>query len=353
MLETMAAIVLRSRALRIAALGCAVAGGVWGQEPKLTAIRLDRSDVVGGVVSSVGGTVYLETPTRAQLEIPLTQTPSFETRPNGNCFDADGAQQDRHPVAAKAPSVVRVAAGQREGRFRIETYLVEDTPKQMISFTATAGGVTQSAALTLRQWRISSFNVVRNPTSSSAAYTAYLALDGPAPFDLMVFIERPDGGRLRNPDGSLIAQRLSRGSSSVSIAANLTPLCGDGSTTARVVANPGCLAVLGRAETGVQCEPPPGLSYLSINPQVVVGGATAQGEVGLFGTTPVPVQVALTTDCNFIKIPAFVTVQSGQSKAVFQIQTSDLPPGSSQVQAVVRAEYRTHESNVLWIRPPG
>lgn len=320
-------------------------------EPNLVALKIERTEVVGGIIPSVIGTVYLDAPAQRDLSIQLIQSPAFTASGTTNCFSADEVQQPHHPVAARAPDAVRIAAGQREGSFKIETYLVEDVPRQVVTFKAAYKDISQSATLTLTQWSISSFKVVRNPPGAAAPYTANFTLSAPAPFDLMIFLERPDGRRLHTPDGTTIFQRLPRGSSSTTIAVYGSDVC-DGGTAARIVADPGCRSILGRAETGIECEPPPGLSYISINPQIVVSGSSAQGEVGLFGPTPVPVQVTLTTDKSNIQIPASVTVPAGQSKAVFQIGTTGLRPGDTQVDAIIRADYQRHESQVIRILPP-
>ena len=342
------------RVLLDLALCVATAVSVFGAEaPRLVSVTFDRSEIVGGTLpGTVPGRVLLDAAAPMELSVPLIQTPPFSGTTSARlCRDADGVEQVRAQVFASAPPFVRVAAGQREGRFQVVTYLVEGVPSQVVTFEATQGGVTKSAALKVSRWRVSSFAIARNPPGATDEFSAHVALDAAAPFDLMVMLERRDGSPLRRPDGRRVEQRLARGATTSVIGLAAESAC-DSDPPAKIVVQTSCRSVVESAAAAVVCEPPPGLSYVAIAPQIVVSGASTRGEVGLFGPTPVPVEVVLSGESPFLQIPATVRVPAGQSKASFQILTFGVSPGAAPADVRIDATYRRDDSEMLRILPP-
>jgi hypothetical protein len=73
----------------------------------------------------------------------------------------------------------------------------------------------------------------------------------------------------------------------------------------------------------------PALSGVTVTPNPVVTGNTAQGTVTLSGTVTVPVTIGLFSNNAIASVPASVTVQVGQTQANFPIAITRGPVGGT------------------------
>lgn len=298
-----------------------------GSTPTPESVALDPATVVAGEVST--GTVVLSA-----------------AAPDGGTVVS--LMSNRTNVATVPPSVT-VAAGGISATFPVTTHAVASEDWAAIS--ANSGGVTRTATLWVTPAGVTLDSLRIEPTTIAGGETAQgrVKLTGPA----------PAGGA-----------SVSLASGDVSLAtvppSVTVPEGGTSATftvTAQNVASGGGVNITA-AYAGVSrfvrifvTAPPPGegeLASLTISPDLVVGGETAQGTVTLGAASGTDTQVTLSsTDVSVATVPASVTVPAGAVSAVFTVTTLVNNTGTGQFSVISgEAGGVTRSATITTTTPP-
>jgi Domain of unknown function (DUF4082)/Putative Ig domain/Bacterial Ig domain len=281
--------------------------------------------------------VSLNDPNPAVLGFELSSTPasvslsSISVNPTGvtggnsstgtvtlsGLAPAGGAQvllSSSNTGAAQVPPSVTVFAGGTSATFTVSTSAVAAvTP---VAISASYGGVTQTALLTVGPPSLSSFAV--NPTSvigGTQSSTGTVTLSGPAPV----------GGAQVTLSSNNGAASVS---SSVIVPAGATSATFTVSTSVVAMVTPVAISasyggVTQTATLTVTPPPLPTVSSVTLNPTSVIGGTSSTGTVTLSGPAPAGgAQVALSSNNGAASVPSSVIVPAGAISATFRVNTS-------------------------------
>ncbi len=237
-------------------------------------------------------------------------------------------------AVATVPASVTVPGGSTTTTFMVTTRSAAQTSSVTIS--ATAGGVSRSAVLTVA------------PAASSSPTVTGLSLSP----DTVVEGSNSTGTVTLNaaaPTGGLVVSLTSGNASAATVPASVTVSAGadaasftvsSGTTTST------SSSVITASAGGVSAtalftvtSANPTLSNLSISPLSVTGGSSATGTVTL--TAPATgngVPVSLSSESAIASVPPGVTVDPGASTAAFTITTSSVTTSQS---TIIRATHGT------------
>jgi hypothetical protein len=264
----------------------------------LTSITLNPTTVVGGQSST--GTVTLS-----------------GAAPSG------GAQvmlSSGNTAVAQVPPSVTVQAGQTTATFTVTTNAV--TASTAVTISATFGGVTQTASLTVTPPpppTITLISLTLNPTTvvGGQSSTGTVTLSGAAPSgDAQVMLSSSNTAVVQVP--SSVTVQAGQTTATFTVTTNAVTA----STAVTISATFG--GVTQTASLTVTPPPLPTLISLTLNPTTVVGGQSSTGTVTLSGPAPSGgAQVMLSSSNTTVaQVPSSVTVQSGQTTATFTVTTS-------------------------------
>ena len=260
----------------------------------VSSLTLNPTSVVGG--NSSTGTVTLSGPA-----------------PSGG----SGVQlASSSTVAIPSTVILTVPAGQTGGTFTISTSSV--TATQSVTISATLGGVTQNATLTVTppSATITLSSLTLNPTSVTGGSSSQgtVALSAAASAATSVTLSSSNSSVASVPASVTVAA----GSTSATFTITTTSVTTSVTITASQggVSKTATLTVTSASSTIT-------LSSLTLNPTTVSGGNNSQGTVVLSGAPSTTTSVTLSsTDSSVASVPASVTVPAGSTSATFTITTS-------------------------------
>jgi trimeric autotransporter adhesin len=258
----------------------------------LSSLSLNPTTVIGRAQSSTG-TVTLSGPAPAGgAQVPL--------------FSDNGA--------ATVPSSVTVPAWATSATFPVSTSAV--AAPTHVTISASYGGVSKSAWLTVTPTAATLSSLTLNPTSvigGAQSSTGTVTLSGPAP-----------------AGGALVTLSSSNGAASVPPSVTVPA----GATSATFPVNTTAVAVLtpviitgtyggGSKSATLTVTPAATLVSLTLNPTSAIGGLeSSTGTVTLNGPAPAGgAQVALSSDNLAAGVPPSVTIPAGMTSASFPVNT--------------------------------
>ena len=238
-------------------------------------------------------------------------------------------------AAASVPASVTVAGGATSTTFPVTTTSVTTTSQ--VTITATSGGASRSAVLTV------------SPAASSSPTLTGLSLNP----DTVVEGTNSTGTVALSaaaPTGGVVVALTSGNTSAATVPASVTVPAGDtaasftvfsgttASTSSSVIT--ASAGGINRTALFTVTSANPTLSNLTISPLSVTGGSSATGTVTLTApATGSGITVSLSSDDNTIaSVPPSVTIESGDTTASFTITTS---PVSTSQSTIIRATHGT------------
>ena len=243
--------------------------------------------------------------------------------------------------ALTVPSSVTIAEGQTIGTF-IYTAKAVSAPT-IATITASFGGVTQSAPVTVNPW-MQSFSISPGSISGSGVVMGSITLYQAAPpTGLAVNLTCPDAG-IQVP-------------ATVYVGPGKTTLNNIAITVGEIVTARSAVVTASfeaESRTFTLYLNPPGLQARSVSatPASTIGGNPATGVVIL--TAPAPAggaMVALScSDTSIATIPSFVLIGAGQMNGSFPIATK---PVTTQQSAFIKASISNTVTTTLTVRLPG
>jgi hypothetical protein len=264
--------------------------------PTVSAVALAPSTVAGGAMSA--GTVTLTAPA-----------------PAGGSFVGISSN---NTVVATVSGSITIPAGATTGTFTVTSHPVAATDFAAISATANQG--TQTAVLTVTPSGVAAASLTISPTlvSSGAPATGTVTLSGPAPAGGAVVTLASNAPSIASVPASVA---IAAGATSGTFVIRTGPV----TSAQRVTVTAAYGGVTQFAALIVDVPAPTGrqVTNLTIAPDVVVGGTSAQGTVTLASATGGATTVTLTTTAPTVaNAPATVTVPAGVASATFTITTS-------------------------------
>jgi hypothetical protein len=233
--------------------------------------------------------------------------------------------------AATVPPSVTVAEGQTTATFTVTTHPV--AAGTGVAISANSGGTTRTASLWITPAGVTLDALTLAPTVVASGETSEgtVTLTGPA------------------PDGGAAVALLSHDTTRATVPPAVTVPAGATSATFTVTAQTvesnvavnieGTYGGVTRFDRLTVTPPPPGdgeLASLTIVPDLVVGGETAQGTVTLGAAAGSDTQVTLTsTDVSVATVPPSVTVPAGATSATFPVTTLVNTSGTGQFSVIV------------------
>jgi len=211
--------------------------------------------------------------------------------------------------AVKVEKDIRISSGKTTGKFDVLTTGVATSTTATI--TATIGGVSETATLTVTPPALSGVTVESSNVGSGGSTHGSVQLSGRA----------PKGG---------IVVTLSSSSTSATVPASVTVTQGESQASFKItasvvtVATPVTItATAGTVtETATLSVNPLGLASVSAHPSSVDGGHAATGFVELNGPAGSGgVVVTLASSDPSTTVPASITIKAGHSSGTFQITT--------------------------------
>jgi len=263
------------------------------QRPVLTALSLSKTSEVGGT-PVLANSVTIDAPAPAGgLSVSLSSS---------------------NPAAATVPSSVLIAAGSLTGTFTISTLSV--TSSQLATITATSGGVSHSANLTVNPAPASLSTLTLGAASAKGGDVVpanTVSLSAPAPAGgVTVNLVSSD------PTAATVPATVTvpAGSSSVSFAIGTVAVATD-----RTVSITATLS--GTVRSGSLTVLAPDLTGVSLNLPSVTGGNPVTGSVALDSAAPAGgLSIGLSSNNAAVVVPSVVTVPAGASTASFSATTS-------------------------------
>jgi RHS repeat-associated protein len=207
------------------------------------------------------------------------------------------------------PASVVVAAGSDAATFAITTSPVSTATT--VSVTASAGGVSQSATLTIQPPVPASLQLAPAMLTGGASSMATLTMTGTA----------PAGG---------IAVAIVSGSTAAAVPSSITVAAGQATATFSVATTPVAAVTPvtvtttanGVAQGATLTIEPAKVASLAIEPVSVTGGASATATIGLTGAAPSGgLNVSVTSSGTAASVPATLSVTDGASTGTFGIAT--------------------------------
>ena len=250
----------------------------------IASVTLNPSSVVGG--SNSTGTVNLTGPCGASgLLVSLGSSNGFAT----------------------VPSSVVIPGGQTSATFTAKTIAVDSV--QTPSISASAGGVTQSATLTINPASLQGLRL--NPTlvQGGSSSTASVSLTGPA-----------------GPSG--LTYSVTSSSTSATVPPTVTIAAGQSMTTFMISTTGVNTQTNASISVGSQVSSnltitPATVSGVAFNPSSMAGGLTSTGTVYLSGPAGQGgTSVSLSSNSTSAVVPSSVIVPAGQTSTAFTVNTS-------------------------------
>jgi hypothetical protein len=246
-----------------------------------------------------------------------------------------------NPIAS-VPATVVIPGGSTETTFSVVTLAVSET--QTAAISASSGGVSQSAALTVRPAALSSVKLY--PPAVTGGYgnnNNRVTLDGPA------------------GPGGVVVNLASTDSLLVSVPAQVTVPSGQTyvlfpiATTG--VAEPATASITatlaGVTKAAILTVNPPDLKTLTLSPASITGGVVStSNKVLLNAPAPAGGAVVMLSSSNpsAAAVPASVTVLSGQTYALFPITTASV---DTMKPVTISASYRgVITTSDVTVQPP-
>jgi hypothetical protein len=300
--------------------------------PTLASFTLHPTTVTGGAPGQVLGV----TPKLGQVIGTITLSGSAPLNLRGLAISLSS----NNPAVATVPAGVLVQAGATSATFNLSTNPV--TSPTFVTISASYGGVTRTATLTVLPPALSSLTL--NPTSvtGGAASTGTVALTGPA---------YSGGVTVSVSSSNLDVARVLISHLAVPMGAKVnivTVPAGQTSATFSITTQPVASATSvtisgsygGVTRTATLTVLPPALSSLTLNPTSVTGGAASTGTVALTGPAySGGVTVSLSVrgpDPTIATVPAVATVPTGATTTTFTVRAN---PVASATSVSVEASY--------------
>jgi WD40 repeat protein len=256
-------------------------------------VSISPSSTTGG--GNVTGTVTLYSPAPASGQMVYLYT--------GN------------PAVATVPASVAVPSGATSAPFTIATTAVASTTS--VSITAAAGGIAQSATLSVLPVGLSAITLSPSSVAGGTSTTGNtVTLGGPAPAGGLVVTLSSSNPSVASPQPSITVPPGATTSPDFTIAT--TPVAASAPVTITASSNG---STIGATLTVL----PPALVSVAVSPAKVTGGASSSGTVTL--ATPAPsggLVVSLSSSNTAVAVtPASVTVAAGATaSSSFTIKTS-------------------------------
>lgn len=214
-----------------------------------------------------------------------------------------------HPTLAPVPSTVTVPSGATSATFTVNTQPVG--VQVVATISASYGGVTQAATLTVSPPDLSSLSLSPASVLGGQATTGTVTLTGPAPGGNAVTLASSD------PAATV------PGMVSVPTGATSTTFTVDTAAVAAPVADVISASLGTTTRTSTLTIAPLRISALALNPTSVAGGGGSTGTVTLNGPAPAAgAAVTLASSDPAATVPASVTVAAGSTSATFTMSTS-------------------------------
>lgn len=237
-------------------------------------------------------------------------------------------------AVASVPASVTVPGGSTSTTFTVGTTSVTQTSSVTIS--ATAGGVSRSAALTVAPAPSSS------PTLTGLSLNPDTVVEGSNSTGTVTLTAAA-------PTGGVVVSLTSGNASAATVPASVTVPAGataasftvvsgttTGTSSSVITASAGGVS---RTALFTVTSANPTLSNLSISPLSVTGGSSATGTVTLTApATGSGITVSLSSDSAIASVPAGVTIAPGASTASFTVTTSPVTTSQS---TIIRATHGT------------
>jgi hypothetical protein len=214
-------------------------------------------------------------------------------------------------AAAVVPSSILVPEGATTATFAVTTSSVGAITTA--NLTATYGGPSTKAALTINPSAIASVSLAPNHLTGGGSSTGTVTLNDPAP-----------------AGGALVT--LSSDSAAVVVPASVMVASGATATTFPISTNgvnsvttANIRATYNSTQSAALTINPPALASVSLNPTSVTGGSTSTGTVTLNGPAPTGgSSVMLSSDNASATVPSSVTVVAGALTATFTVNTASV-----------------------------
>jgi hypothetical protein len=216
--------------------------------------------------------------------------------------------------AALLPSTVTVPYGATSKTFTVTTTGVAKT--EVAHFTASAGGVTKKANLTIDAPTVSSVTFSPSTVYGAGTSTGTVTMNGPAPPGGMGVTVTSDNLAAKPQSPVTISAGSSEGKFTVTTSS--VPR----NETATIIAT----LADGSHASGTLDVDPPSVSSLSVSPGTVIGGeANALGTVELAQPAPAGgITVSLGSKSACASVPSSVTVAAGKTSATFNVTTKSV-----------------------------
>ena len=293
------------------------------QPAAISSVSLSPNSVVGGSANTVSGTVTI----------------NGQAGPAGAVVTVTSSNAS----AATVPAKVTIAAGANSATFTVNTLGV--TTKKSVTITASYGGKSASAMLSVNPASLSSVSV--NPASlvgGNGSSGGTVTLDGAAPTGGITVSLRSSNPALTVPNtvnvpaGAITANfKVATAGVSVTSVVTITATSGETTKTCTVTLNPAQLVTL------------------SVSPGTVAGGITPypSGTVTLNGKAGnSPVSVTLTSsNPAVVSVPVVVTIAAQKAIGTFSIKTTNVL--TAQTVTITAASNGVTLTTMLTVTPPG
>ncbi|MGV8040941.1 MAG: carboxypeptidase regulatory-like domain-containing protein [Thermoanaerobaculaceae bacterium] len=257
-----------------------------------TGLGLSPASVLGSLSSS--GTVVLNAPAPdGGVEVALTSA---------------------NPGVASVPASITVPTGATQATFTVTTTVVPSST--LVEISATAGGSTASATLTVGPLAVSALTLSPASLIGGTPSTGTVTLNGPAPaggFDVTL--------SSANPSAATVPATIAVTTGATEATFTVTTALVSSSTPVEIT------AIAGGASVGATLTVSPvAVAALALDPPSVIGGVSNTGTVTLDAPAP-PAGLEVTlasSDPSVAAVPATVNVAAGATAAAFTVTTVPL-----------------------------
>lgn len=283
----------------------------WPTDPDTwEAARAQLADIIEGQVSAgLSSVTIAPTMVAGRLDATGTVTLSAAAPPGGFLVNLTSSK----PTTAKpANTTVTVPQGATSADFTIKTFAV--TKNTLVTITASAGGITKTAAVTVVPL-LKSVTLKPSSVTGGAAAVGTVTLNGAAPNDgsggISVTLS-DDSANAATPASVLVPT----GATTAAFNIPTSPVAAN--ATAHISA-----VYAGVTKTATLTVKSPSLSSLTLSPTSLTGGATSTATVKLTGAAPTGgVVVNLASSDAAATVPGSISVPAGALSAAFTVSTS-------------------------------
>jgi hypothetical protein len=278
----------------------------------LSALTISPASTAGGI--AVTGTVWLNGPAPAAGAI-ITLS-------------------DNLP-ATTIPVNVTVPAGVASKTFTITTAIV--AANQTGTVTATWGAVSKTAALTIRPPELLSLTLTPASVAGGNNVAGTVSLDGPAPATGAVVTLSDNLTQATTP----LSVAIPSGAKSANF--TITTVLVTAKWIGAVTATRGAVT-----KTAALTVRPVSVQSITVNPNPIPGGSSAQGTITLERLSATPTVVTLSDTLPATTIPASVTIPANVLSATFPVTTTfAIPSQTGVLSATANTETRTLSLRVV------